>query len=178
MFSGVFCMCLQLFHNFCTIPLRHTPDTPACAREEKTARLFLQPSVSGVSGVFGMEFTIPGCKPVPPLRVSSKMIHLTYAALYPGELTLGGVLAEARRWGIRRDGLREYAIGREKHSEPADPNKDEHFHVYLKYGKKVELMDRNHTIVFDLRGRNGRVLHPELQARCTVRGLHALVGNV
>ena len=111
-----------------------------------------------------MEFIIPGCKPDPPLRVSSKTVHLTWAALYPGELMLGRVLAEARGWGSTRGGLLEYAIGREKHPAPADPQRDEHFHAYFKFGKKVELADRNHTIVFDLRGRNGRVLHPELQA--------------
>ena len=35
--------------------------------------------------------------------------------------------------------------------------------MYFKFGKKVELKDRLHSTVFDLRGRNGRVLHPEIQ---------------
>ena len=56
------------------------------------------------------------------------------------------------------------AIGREKHPEPADPAKDEHFHIYLKFGKKYDLANRLQTTVFDLRGRGRRVLHPEIQA--------------
>ena len=110
-----------------------------------------------------MEFTIPGCKPDPPKRVSGAGIHLTYAALYPGELTFDSMLTAARGWGHQRCALREYAIGREKHPHPAYPARDEHFHVYSKFGKKVELKDRLHSTVFDLRGRNGRVLHPEIQ---------------
>ena len=73
------------------------------------------------------------------------------------------MLTAARGWGHQRCALREYAIGREKHPHPADPARDEHFHVYSKFGKKVELKDRLHSTVFDLQGRNGRVLHPEIQ---------------
>ena len=48
--------------------------------------------------------------------------------------------------------------------QPADPQRDEHFHTFLHFGKKVDLPDRLHSTVFDLIGRNGRVLHPEIQA--------------
>ena len=41
------------------------------------------------------------------------MIHLTYAALYDGELTFDSVLTAARGWGAARAALREYTIGHE-----------------------------------------------------------------
>ena len=72
-------------------------------------------------------------------------------------------LLQARQWAAARHGLREYAFGREKHSQPADPQRGEHFHCYIKFGKEVEISDRLHTTVFDMAGRNGRTLHPELQ---------------
>lgn len=111
-----------------------------------------------------MQFVVPGCKEDPPLRAAGKMVHLTFAALYDGELTLEGVLNHARRWATTRHGLREYTIGLEEHSHPADPQRRKHIHAYLKFGKKIDITDRHHTKVFDLLGRHGRVLHPELQA--------------
>lgn len=110
-----------------------------------------------------MPFVIPGCKPEPPTRVAGKMIHLTYAALYDGELNFDIILQKARTWAATRDGLREYVIGKERHIQPADPQRAEHFHVYIKFGKKVDLPNRLHTTLFDLRGREGRTLHPEVQ---------------
>ena len=88
-----------------------------------------------------MQFAIPGCKPDPPLRLASKKLHLTYAALYPGELDHAKLLGAARQWGSTRQGLREYVTGREKHTQPADPQRDEHFHMYVAFGKKVDLPD-------------------------------------
>lgn len=110
-----------------------------------------------------MEFIIPGCRPAPPLRVSGKMLHLTYAALYADELQHDFLLTAARQWATNRHGLREYVIARELHQEPADPERATHFHLYVKYGKKIDLLDRFHTTVFDLRGRDQRILHPEIQ---------------
>ena len=46
------------------------------------------------------------------------MIHLTYAALYDGELTFDSVLTAARGWGAARAALREYTIGHELHAQP------------------------------------------------------------
>ena len=43
------------------------------------------------------QFAIPGCKPDPPRRVCSKMIHLTYAALYDDELDFDAVVGAAAR---------------------------------------------------------------------------------
>ena len=111
-----------------------------------------------------MQFVVPGCRPDPPLRVSSKKLHLTYAALYPGELDHDKLLTAARRWGTTRLGLREYVTGREQHAQPADPQRSEHFHMFISFGKKVDLPDRLRSTVFDLTGRNDRVLHPEIQA--------------
>ena len=111
-----------------------------------------------------MEFTIPGCRPDPPKRVSSKQIHLTYAALHPNEMTFDSALAAAKGWGTTRHGLREYCIGHELHSQPADPRRAHHLHLYLNFGTKVQLSDRLHSTVFDLTGQNGRILHPEIQS--------------
>ena len=111
-----------------------------------------------------MDFVIPGCATEPSARVSSKMLHLTYAALYNGELTFDGLLTAAKGWGAARQGLREYCIGRELHPKPADPQRDWHFHTYIKFGKKVEARYRLHLTAFDLQGRGGRILHPEIQS--------------
>ena len=92
------------------------------------------------------------------------MVHLTYAGLHRGELTFDSLLAAARGWGNSRDGLLEYVFGREKHSQPARPDRDEHFHIFLHFGKKVQLSNRRTTTVFDLRGQGGRTLHPEVQS--------------
>ena len=108
-----------------------------------------------------MEHTVPGCRPYPPLRVSGRMIDLTYAALYRAEMDFDSLLTAARSWGAAHQGLREYTIGKEIHAAPADPQRDEHFHMHLEFGAKVELRNRLHTTVFC---QGGRVLHPEVQS--------------
>jgi hypothetical protein len=117
-----------------------------------------------------MLFHIPGVAAVPSDIISAKMIHLTYAALNPGELTFDAILRAAKRWAVDREGLLEYTFGREKHSHPTDPLRDEHFHCYLMFGKKVNLRNRRLTTVFDLLGRGGRILHPEVQSVGTLPG--------
>ena len=76
-----------------------------------------------------MQHVIPGCRPEPPDELSSKGIHLTFAALVPGELTHESLLRSARVWAQDSGGLIEYVTGREKHPQPADPRRDEHFHL-------------------------------------------------
>ena len=110
-----------------------------------------------------MEFVIPGCKPEPKPRLCSSKVHLTFAALYPDELDFDVILDACKSWGATRGGLREYAIGRELHTQPADPQKNIHFHVYCAYGKKADVNDRFRTTIFDLAGDGGRILHPEVQ---------------
>lgn len=111
-----------------------------------------------------MEFVIPGCKLQPSKRVQSRRVHLTYAALYFDELDFDKLLSAARDWSLNKHGLREYTIGLEQHTQPADPERDAHFHCYFEFGKQVDIRDRFHSTYFDLRGRNGRTLHPEIQA--------------
>ena len=111
-----------------------------------------------------MQFVIPGCRPQPTPRCSCKTFHLTYAALADGELTFTYLLAAAREWASTRHGLREYVIAKETHPEPADPRLDKHFHLYIKFGRKVSITDRFHSTLFDLRGSDQRVLHPEIQS--------------
>ena len=31
----------------------------------------------------------------------------------------------------------EYVIGREKHTQPADPERDEHFHIFMQFHNKI-----------------------------------------
>ena len=134
------------------------PDAP---EPRPTERDFRAPfSCGSTSGAAAgqMEFHIPGCRPEPPKRVNSLSIHLTYAGLHRGELTFETVLTAARRWGAARGGLREYVIGREKHTQPANAQRDEHFHCYFKYGKAIDVRDRLHTTVFNLCGQGARVL--------------------
>ena len=118
----------------------------------------------GLAGLAcAMEFVIPGCKPEPKPRLCSSKVHLTYAALYEDELDFKDILEAAKAWGASRGGLLEYAIGREQHSQPADPQRKWHFHVYLAFGKKVDVQDRLRTTVFDFAGNQRRILHPEVQ---------------
>ena len=44
-----------------------------------------------------------------------------------------------------------YVIGHEQHSQPADPSRPEHFHAYLKFGKKIDISDRHHTTIVEKR---------------------------
>ena len=111
-----------------------------------------------------MQFHIPGCSEKVSDELNSKMLHITYAGLHRGELTHESLLASARRWAETRKGLLEYVTGKEKHAQPADPNRDEHYHCYFKFGQKVHIANRRTTTIFDLPGRGGRRLHPEIQA--------------
>ena len=52
-----------------------------------------------------MQHVIPGCRPEPPDELSSKGIHLTFAALVPGELTHESLLRSARVWAQDSGGL-------------------------------------------------------------------------
>ena len=110
-----------------------------------------------------MALVVPGCKVEPPARVHSMKVHLTYAGLWRGELTHASILSEARSWAQTRHGLREYVIGCEKHVDPTIPGRDEHYHVYLHFGKPVDLPDWQRATTFDLHGRGGRCLHPQIQ---------------
>ena len=64
-----------------------------------------------------------------PDRIQARHFHLTFAALYPGELTFAIIRDAAAEWAGERGKLLEYSTGREKHKEPDDPERDEHFHV-------------------------------------------------
>ena len=105
-----------------------------------------------------MVLVVPGCKVEPPARVCSTKVHLTYSGLWPGELTHADILSEARSWAQTRHGLREYLIGCEKHVDPTIPGRDEHYHVYLHFGKAVDLPNWQRATSFDMHGRGGRCL--------------------
>ena len=112
-----------------------------------------------------MELYVPGVPQQKPTRIHSKKIWLTFSALRPSELDFDTLLSAGKRWGHNREGLREYGIGEEQHSEAADPSRATHFHAYFKFGKKVNVPDRLRTTIFDLKSnRDGRTLHPELES--------------
>ena len=111
-----------------------------------------------------VQFFIPGTNADPPDELNAKMVHLTYAGLHRGELSHESLLATARRWATDRNGLLEYTTGRELHPQPADPNRDEHYHAYFMFGRKVHIKNRRTTTIFDIPGRGGRRLHPEIQS--------------
>ena len=115
-------------------------------------------------GGWVMHFNVPGCRPEPPDRITARQLHLTYAGLWPNEKDFGTLLLAARGWGATRGGLREYVIGREKHANPNVAGRDEHFHLYSHFANKVDLSNRRTTTIFDLVGRGGRTLHPEIQS--------------
>ena len=98
-----------------------------------------------------------------PDRIQARHFHLTFAALFPGELTVAHVRDAAAEWAGERGKLLEYSTGREKHENPADPERDEHFHVYVHYDVKIDVKNWRKTTIFDLEGNDQRVLHPEVQ---------------
>jgi hypothetical protein len=96
--------------------------------------------------------------------VNAKQFHLTYAACYPNELDKKYLHERAEEWARQHGGLTEWSIGREDHKEPADPARDEHFHLYIRFGKPKDLANRFTTKVFDVISSFGNVRHPEIQA--------------
>ena len=97
-------------------------------------------------------------------RVNATQFHLTFAACYPGELSFDQIENEANHWSTPHGGLKEWSIGREEHPEPEDPERAEHFHVYLHFEKRKDIANRLKTKVFDLRTARGYTRHPEIDA--------------
>jgi len=60
-------------------------------------------------------------------RFNAKQALLTFLGLYPGELSMPQ-LADFIRTAVRGH-MVEFSIGREKHSRPANAQRDEHIHV-------------------------------------------------
>ena len=92
-------------------------------------------------------------------RLNHKMLHVTLAALGVNEVTNEQVLEMARTKGD----LIEYSIGDEVHPSPADRQKPRHKHFYLKYRDAINHRDARYCTAFDMRGFNGRILHPHIQ---------------
>ena len=81
------------------------------------------------------------------------------AALHVGEISNEQVVAMAHTRGV----LIEWSVGNEVHPEPADPNKPNHKHFYLHYANAINHRDSRYCTLFYMIGRNGRLLHPEIQ---------------
>ena len=97
------------------------------------------------------------------LRINGSRFHLTYAACYPDELDKQYLKARAEEWARPHGGLQEWSVGREDHTEPADPERDEHFHLYMKFGKPKDIGNRLTSTVFDVVSAQSNLRHPEIQ---------------
>ena len=98
------------------------------------------------------------------VRANAKQFHLTYAACYPGELDFGQLKQRIEEFATPHGGLHEWSIGREKHTNPADPQRDEHFHLYLHFNKRKDVANRFTSKVFDIVTGQSNSRHPEIQA--------------
>jgi hypothetical protein len=80
-------------------------------------------------------------------RMNAKTFWLTYSGLYRGELDHQRILAMLLSKGT----VAEYSIGRERHKEESvgDPDKDEHFHVYVAFENKKNIKSPRY---FDMLG--------------------------
>ena len=93
-----------------------------------------------------------------PTRLACKSVLLTYAGNYQGELSTERLLDHLK--SIAPGGPVEYVVCTEKHTQPADPQRDEHCHAYVKCGTRFDTINPRY---FDMQGRGGRVLHPHVQ---------------
>ena len=94
-----------------------------------------------------------------PVRIFHQMLWLTYSALEPDEMSNEEVLQFAQTVG----NVEEYSIGDEMHAEPANPARSHHKHAYIKYSRAISMRDARYADKFDMRGRNGRTLHPHIE---------------
>ena len=80
-------------------------------------------------------------------RMNAKAFWLTYSGLYRGELDHQRILAML----LSKGNLAEYSIGCERHKEESvgDPDKDEHFHVYVAFENKKNIKSPRY---FDMLG--------------------------
>ena len=93
------------------------------------------------------------------------MLFVTHAGLYPEEANREATLAVFDAYGRRRGAtLKEYAIGKEKHHDPSHPERTDHIHSVLWWDKPINIKNRRFFKGFDMRGRDGRVLHPEVMS--------------
>ena len=87
----------MVVQNFSYRPARPArPSKPAHERKERSLSSRRAGS-AGLAGLAKMQFSIPGCKLEPPLRVATTKLHLTFAALYDNELDFPG----AQTWAAR-----------------------------------------------------------------------------
>jgi len=92
-------------------------------------------------------------------RLNHKKLHVTQASLAVDEISNEQVLAMA----MTRGELVEFSIGDELHPTPSDPNRPRHKHYFLHYRKAIQHRDARFCQLFDMRGAEGRVLHPHIQ---------------
>ena len=97
--------------------------------------------------------------------VHSKHIALTFAGLYPGELTHSMICEKINEISRRtRDGneVIEFVIGLELHPDPTIPGRDAHFHAYIHWQRRLKIIGRTTAAIFDILGTRGEWKHPEI----------------
>lgn len=96
-------------------------------------------------------------------RIVNSKFALTFSGLCPNELSHRMILDHLFQFA-RRSGkmLCEFAIGLELHDDPAIPGRDCHFHVYACYDKRHDVRNRKTAAIFDIRGTQGDIKHPEI----------------
>lgn len=101
---------------------------------------------------------------IPSHKVNALMLHVTFSGLFDSEVTNAAMLQFALTAPAQPNQLMEYSIGNEKHPQPADPQRQWHKHMYLKYARKVQMRDSRYATTFDMIGIGGRTLHPYVQS--------------
>ena len=97
------------------------------------------------------------------VRLNVTKFHLTYAACDKDELDIDMIKARATAIAKHHGGMIEWSVGHELHKEPADPEREDHFHAYVCFRKRKDIANRFTFKGFDIISRNGNLRHPEIQ---------------
>ena len=134
---------------------KRTPPPDAGSKRQRTSSLEEQEEEMVAAGVGNSEDTGEAT-----FRMNAKAFWLTYSGLYRGELDHQRILAML----LSKGNLAEYSIGCERHKEESvgDPDKDEHFHVYVAFENKKNIKSPRY---FDMLG-NGT--YGSRRLHCTI----------
>ena len=127
-----------------------------------------QGAATGASALGAALPTPPGTSQNITMRLNRDSVFLTYAGCSKGELDKHNIIASLRNAVPAGATVREYMVSVEQHSSPSDPEKAEHYHVYLRISKRWDLRlsplgPKGLTSArFSLEGAGGRTLKPFL----------------
>ena len=147
---------LVRLHHFCTSP---APVLEALLPRERvpSSIRWVEPRASSTYGQARPDAARSSAGQAVPPHVRGALPRRALARLHQA--------ANSQAWAAEREcELREWQSAREDHDELADPERSEHFHVFLHFSQRIHIKNRRTTQLFDLDGRDGRRLHPEVQA--------------